>query len=46
MRGADDYCDRKLAQFEVDLSQLVVQVKAGRERLAAKADEPGADEGR
>lgn len=46
MRGADDYCDRKLAQFEVDLSQLVVQVKAGRERLAAKAEEPGSDEER
>lgn len=41
MRGADDYCDRKLAQFEVDLSALVAQVKAGRERLAARTTAEG-----
>jgi hypothetical protein len=38
MKGADDYCDRKLAQFEIDLGQLLAQVRAGRERLAAKPD--------
>ncbi len=41
MRGADDYCDRKLAQFEIDLGQLVGQVKAGRERLASRVDPEG-----
>lgn len=38
MVGADDYCDRKLAQFEIDLGQLLTQVQAGRERLATKAE--------
>jgi cell division septum initiation protein DivIVA len=37
MRNADDYCDRKLAQFEIDLGALVAQVQAGRERLASRA---------
>lgn len=41
MKGADDYCDRKLAQFEIDLGQLLAQVQAGRERLATKAPEDG-----
>lgn len=34
IRDADEYIDRKLAQFEVDLFQLLSQVKAGRARLA------------
>ncbi|MFD1718236.1 hypothetical protein [Georgenia deserti] len=35
---ANDYCDRKLAQFEIDLGSVAAQVKAGREALAARAD--------
>jgi hypothetical protein len=42
MKGADDYCDRKLAQFEIDLGQLLAQVQAGRERLAAKPERDAA----
>ncbi|MFC7405487.1 hypothetical protein [Georgenia alba] len=34
---ADDYCDRQLAQFEIDLGTIATQVKAGREALAARA---------
>lgn len=34
--GADDYCDRRLAQFEVDLDGVRQQVQAGRARLAAR----------
>lgn len=45
MRGADDYVDRKLAQFEVDLNQVIAQVKAGRARLADRVAPPGADQG-
>lgn len=41
MRGADDYCDRKLAQFEIDLGQLLAQVQAGRARLAVPDDDAG-----
>jgi cell division septum initiation protein DivIVA len=33
-RDADDYCDRRLADFEIDLGKLVSQVQAGRARLA------------
>lgn len=39
-RDANDYCDRQLAQFEIDLSTVATQVRAGRDRLAAT------DEGR
>jgi cell division septum initiation protein DivIVA len=35
-RDADDYCDRRLADFEVDLSKLLGQVQAGRTRLAER----------
>lgn len=45
VREAEEYIDRKLAQFEVDLFQLLSQVKAGRARLADRAreaDEAGA----
>lgn len=34
---ADDYCDRQLAQLEIDLGAIGTQVKAGREALAARA---------
>ncbi|QOR69474.1 hypothetical protein IM660_12330 [Ruania alkalisoli] len=32
-READDYCDRQLAQFEIDLNSISSQVAAGRARL-------------
>ncbi|WP_328591625.1 hypothetical protein [Occultella glacieicola] len=32
-READDYCDRQLAQFEIDLNAVGTQVAAGRARL-------------
>jgi len=35
-RDADDYCDRRLADFEVDLTKLMHQVHAGRARLAER----------
>ncbi|WP_298458116.1 hypothetical protein [uncultured Cellulomonas sp.] len=35
-RDADDYCDRRLADFEVDLERLLTQVGAGRAKLAAR----------
>ena len=35
-RDADDYCDRRLADFEVDLTKLMQQVQAGRDRLAER----------
>lgn len=33
---ADDYCDSRLSQFEVDLEAVAKQVAAGRARLAAR----------
>lgn len=36
-READDYCDRQLAQFEIDLSAITSQVAAGRARLVERA---------
>lgn len=33
-RDADDYCDRRLADFEVDLGKLLAQVQGGRAKLA------------
>lgn len=41
VRGAEDYVDRRLAQFEIDLDQLLAQVRAGRARLADRAPEGG-----
>ena len=35
-RDADDYCDRRLADFEVDLTKLLGQVQGGRARLAER----------
>ncbi|WP_413452661.1 hypothetical protein AA0Y32_09610 [Georgenia phoenicis] len=37
-RDADDYCDRQLAQFEIDLGAIAKQVRAGRDRLATRQD--------
>jgi cell division septum initiation protein DivIVA len=43
-RDADDYCDRRLADFEIDLGRLLSQVQAGRAKLAARLEhEPPAD---
>lgn len=41
-RDADDYCDRRLADFEIDLGRVLSQVQAGRAKLAGRLDEtPG-----
>lgn len=37
--NADDYCDRRLADFEIDLGKLISQVQAGRNRLAERLEE-------
>lgn len=46
-RDANDYCDRQLAQFEIDLEAIATQVRAGRDRLAelTSADAPGGSGG-
>jgi len=36
---ADDYCDRRLAEFEVDLGKIMAQVHAGRAKLAQRIGE-------
>jgi cell division septum initiation protein DivIVA len=36
-READDYCDKQLAQFEIDLGAITNQVAAGRQRLVERA---------
>lgn len=33
---ADDYCDRRLAEFEIDLGKVLAQVQAGRAKLAGR----------
>jgi len=38
-READDWCDRRLADFEIDLGRLVAQVQAGRAKLAGRLGE-------
>lgn len=35
-READDWCDRRLADFEIDLGRLLAQVQAGRAKLAGR----------
>ncbi|HEY8719692.1 hypothetical protein [Pengzhenrongella sp.] len=35
-RDADDYCDRRLADFEADLGKVLTQVQAGRAKLAGR----------
>ena len=39
-RDADDYCDRRLADFEIDLGKVLSQVQAGRAKLAGRLDDP------
>ena len=39
-READDWCDRRLADFEIDLGRVVAQVQAGRAKLAGRLGEP------
>ncbi len=41
-RDADDYCDRRLADFEIDLGKVLSQVQAGRAKLAGRLA-PGED---
>jgi cell division septum initiation protein DivIVA len=38
---ANDYCDRQLAQFEIDLNSITTQVRAGREALSARTGRSG-----
>ena len=40
-RDADDYCDRQLADFEIDLGKVVTQVQAGRAKLAGRLASDG-----
>lgn len=42
---ADDYCDRRLAEFEVDLGKIMAQVHAGRAKLAQRMGELQGAEG-
>jgi len=37
-READDYCDRRLAEFEIDLGRVIAQVQAGRAKLAGRLE--------
>nr|WP_297425157.1 hypothetical protein [uncultured Actinotalea sp.] len=37
-RDADDYCDRRLADFEIDLGKVLAQVQAGRAKLAGRLE--------
>ena len=39
-QDADDYCDRQLADFEIDLGKVLAQVQAGRAKLAARLGGP------
>lgn len=39
---ADDYCDRRLAEFEIDLGKVIAQVQAGRAKLAGRLSEDNA----
>jgi F0F1-type ATP synthase membrane subunit b/b' len=41
-RDADDYCDRRLADFEIDLGKVLAQVQAGRAKLAGRLGFDGA----
>ena len=42
---ANDYCDRQLAQFEIDLGAITTQVRAGREALAARSGRDAGGDG-
>lgn len=35
---ADDYCDRRLADFEIDVGKVLAQVQAGRAKLAERLE--------
>jgi hypothetical protein len=45
-READDWCDRRLADFEIDLGRVLAQVQAGRAKLAGRLGEPDTGFGR
>ncbi len=38
-REGDDYCDRRLADFEIDRGRVLAQVQAGRAKLAGRLGE-------
>ena len=38
LREADEYCDRRLAEFENDLERAMAQVRRGRDRLRERSD--------
>lgn len=40
-READDYADRRLADFEIDLGRLLAQIQAGRAKLAGRLGDEG-----
>ncbi len=40
-READDYADRRLAEFEIDLGRLLAQIQAGRSKLAGRLGDEG-----
>lgn len=40
-READDYCDRRLADFEIDLGRVLAQIQAGRAKLAGRLGAEG-----
>lgn len=42
LADADDWCDRKFAQFEIDVDAVKAQIRAGRDALAARANRPAA----
>ncbi|GIG27600.1 hypothetical protein [Cellulomonas marina] len=42
-RDADDWCDRRLADFEIDLGRVLSQVQAGRTKLADRLAAPAED---
>lgn len=44
-RGADDYSDRCLAGIEAELAKISEQVRAGRDVLAARLEEPADADG-
>ncbi|MDO8108163.1 hypothetical protein Q6348_13255 [Isoptericola sp. b441] len=43
-RDADDYCDRRLADFEIDLGRVMAQVQAGRAKLADRLEHSATDD--
>jgi cell division septum initiation protein DivIVA len=40
LRGADDYCDRRLAELELDLDRVAAQVRRGRDGLRERREDP------